>query len=391
MYLARDLELGIFRAVKELPIQNRREARLLRLLNHPSLPQMIDYAERGEHCYIIMEYIRGKSLEQYLQEGHIFSLEEIMKIGEVILQILEYLHSRKPAVYYGDLKPANLMMTEQKRLYLVDFGSAVYSYSALYKETKGTIGYAAPEQLRGEINASSDFYALGKTLEILCGRKKTVYLLQCPALGKFILKCCRSDPKKRWSNVAEASREFNKIKPRHLQLKSILIPVAAVLMALAMIAGTMSGRGHLPEFSQMLSPVMAEYFRMEYRSGTEARREQIHDCVEQRLQKLQRIYQAPKEQRRLLELLAWNGELSDRADRAEIYYRQLLTYEPEYKNGYLEYGMFLCRQERYQESRAVYRQWQNISKQTKTEMIDETADAWREWQKEAGIILGRKK
>ena len=64
MYLARDLELGIFRAVKELQISNRREAGLLRLLEHPVLPKMIDYAEREGFCYIIMEYIQGKSLAQ---------------------------------------------------------------------------------------------------------------------------------------------------------------------------------------------------------------------------------------------------------------------------------------------------------------------------------------
>ena len=111
MYLARDLELGIFRAVKELPISNRREAGLLRLLEHQVLPKMIDYAEREGFCYIIMEYIQGKSLAQLLKEGKVFSLEEVLQIGDTALNVLDYLHSRKPAVFYGDLKPDNLMMT----------------------------------------------------------------------------------------------------------------------------------------------------------------------------------------------------------------------------------------------------------------------------------------
>lgn len=72
MYLARDLELGIFRAVKELPASSRREAGLLRLLEHPYLPKMIDYTERGNFCYIIMEYIHGRSLEEYMQEDMFF-------------------------------------------------------------------------------------------------------------------------------------------------------------------------------------------------------------------------------------------------------------------------------------------------------------------------------
>lgn len=136
MYLARDLELGIFRAVKELPASSRREAGLLRLLEHPYLPKMIDYTERGNFCYIIMEYIHGRSLEEYMQEGYVFSIEEILCIGDVTLQVLEYFHSRKPAVFYGDLKPANIMMTDQKRLYLVDFGSAVFHIVLLIKKQR---------------------------------------------------------------------------------------------------------------------------------------------------------------------------------------------------------------------------------------------------------------
>ena len=110
LYLAKDLELGIYRAVKELPLTKKREAKLVRLLDHPFLPGMIDYAERGEYCYLVMEYIQGKSLGEYLKKGRQFTPEEILRIGNRVLQILIYLHARKLAVYYGDLKPDNLMM-----------------------------------------------------------------------------------------------------------------------------------------------------------------------------------------------------------------------------------------------------------------------------------------
>ena len=110
---------------------------------------MIDYTEQNDHCYLVMEYIRGKSLGQYLNEGRIFSGEEILSIAGTVLQILKYLHSRKPAVYYGDLKPDNLMLTESGRLYLVDFGSAVLGYERQSFYCLGTEGYAAPEQYQG--------------------------------------------------------------------------------------------------------------------------------------------------------------------------------------------------------------------------------------------------
>lgn len=391
MYLARDLELGVFRAVKELPISNRKEAGLLRLLEHPLLPKMIDYAERDEFCYIIMEYIRGKSLEQYLKEDYIFSIKEILDIADAILQVLEYLHSRKPAVFYGDLKPSNLMMTSQKRLYLVDFGSATFSYSAFHGEMKGTRGYAAPEQLKGSVGAPSDFYALGKTLERLCGRQKIKYLMKCPLLGKFLLKCCRVEPGKRWKNATQARNELLKIHPIQIKLKSILVSAAVVLLTLTMILHLETGRRNLPELSKSLTLVTAEYFGIQYRSGLKTLQEQTNNHIEKKLQNLLRVYQTPDEQIRILELLAGNGELADRADRAELYYRQLLTYEPEYVKGYLEYGTFLCRQRRYQESRAVYRQWKSKQTEAAMQISEEISDAWQEWEKEAGIILGKEK
>ena len=137
LYLARDMELGIYRAIKELPISKKREARLLRLLEHPSIPGMIDYVENDEYCYLIMEYIHGKSLAQMQREGHIFQTEEILEYIEEIIQVLGYLHKQKPPVFYGDLKPENLMLSETGKLYLVDFGSAVLDTATVRKSVWG--------------------------------------------------------------------------------------------------------------------------------------------------------------------------------------------------------------------------------------------------------------
>ena len=111
--------------------------------------------------------------------------------------------------------------------------------------------------------------------------------------------------------------------------------------------------------------------------------------AEARLQRLLKQYHTPKEEIRILELLAYNGELADHADRAELYYRQLLTYEPEYERGYLEYGRFLCRQARYQESRAVYRQWQNNISEKSAQKEGAYSDEWKKWKKEILPVIGR--
>ena len=112
LYLAKDMELGICRAVKEISIAKKKEARLMQHLEYPAIPKIIDYVETGEYCYLIMEYIKGQSLGELLRSGKRFSLREILALGKEIARVLEYLHSRKPPVCYGDLKPDNLMFSE---------------------------------------------------------------------------------------------------------------------------------------------------------------------------------------------------------------------------------------------------------------------------------------
>lgn len=98
LYLARDMELGVFRAVKETSIIRKQEAKLMRFLEHPAIPKIVDYVEEEEFCYLIMEYIRGQSLGEILKNKGDFSIEETLRLGNEIAKVLEYLHSRKPAV-----------------------------------------------------------------------------------------------------------------------------------------------------------------------------------------------------------------------------------------------------------------------------------------------------
>ena len=105
LYLAKDMELGIFRAVKEIPLAKKKEAMLMQRLEHPAIPKIVDYMETEEYCYLIMEYIKGQSLEELLCSGKIFSIQETLIRGKEIARVLGYLHSRKPPVCYGDLEP----------------------------------------------------------------------------------------------------------------------------------------------------------------------------------------------------------------------------------------------------------------------------------------------
>ena len=102
--------------------------------------------------------------------GHVFTAEEILSYSDTVLQVLEYLHNQKPPIYYGDLKPDNLMLSETGRLYLVDFGSAVLGFGNEPRICMGTEGFAAPEQYQGKVSERSDLFALGKTIRSLAGQ-----------------------------------------------------------------------------------------------------------------------------------------------------------------------------------------------------------------------------
>ena len=149
----------------------------MRFLEHPAIPKIVDYVEEEEFCYLIMEYIRGQSLGEILKNKGDFSIEETLRLGNEIAKVLEYLHSRKPAVCYGDLKPDNLMLSENGHLYLVDLGSAMLNYERKGRICEGTKGYAAPEQYQGRVSPVSDIFALGKTLQILSGRRGLMFFL----------------------------------------------------------------------------------------------------------------------------------------------------------------------------------------------------------------------
>ena len=81
--------------------------------------------------------------------------------------------------------------------------------------------------------------------------------------------------------------------------------------------------------------------------------------------------------------MSCNGELFGKANKAEFYYRQLITYEPEYGAGYLEFGNFLNRQGRYEQSMEVYREWEKQTSEKKTDNSRITQNQIEAWKKEA--------
>ncbi|MBW4684006.1 MAG: serine/threonine protein kinase [Komarekiella atlantica HA4396-MV6] len=150
-----------------------REVQVLKNLNHPRIPKYRDFfiidnlsGSRFPWFVLVQSYITGASLQELLNQGHRFSESQVEKIAIEILSILVYLHSLKPPVLHRDIKPSNLILGEDERVHLVDFG-AVQDKAVAEGVTftvVGTYGYVPMEQFAGRAVPASDLYALGATL-----------------------------------------------------------------------------------------------------------------------------------------------------------------------------------------------------------------------------------
>ncbi len=148
-----------------------REAHLLASLQHPHLPGIYDHFSEGSRWYLVMSFIKGQTLPDYLEmQGGYLDVEEVVEIGLALCSVLQYLHTHRPPIIFRDLKPSNIMRTVDGNIYLIDFGIARIFKPGQGADTayQGSAGYAPPEQYgTSQTTPRSDIYSLGATLYYL--------------------------------------------------------------------------------------------------------------------------------------------------------------------------------------------------------------------------------
>ncbi|MBN1428021.1 MAG: serine/threonine protein kinase [Anaerolineae bacterium] len=146
---------------------------VLKNLDHPAIPKIQDTFTIADSVYSVMEFIDGKDLECILTEtaGHL-PITKVYNWAIELCKVLDYLHNHRPGpIIFRDLKPSNVMIDQEERLRLVDYGIAViFSQEKIYAPL-GTDGYAAPEQYNGQVTPAVDIYGLGATLHHLLTRR----------------------------------------------------------------------------------------------------------------------------------------------------------------------------------------------------------------------------
>jgi serine/threonine-protein kinase len=151
----------------------RHEAQAVGRLTHPRIAAIYDYGEDENLAYIVMELVHGRSLYDHLQNKAKFDLAEI---GEIIRQLLDGLgYAHAQGVVHRDIKPSNILINDDGRIKISDFGIAHIDTSSLTQvgEIMGSPGYMSPEQFTGdEPDNRTDIYAAGViAYELLTGRK----------------------------------------------------------------------------------------------------------------------------------------------------------------------------------------------------------------------------
>jgi eukaryotic-like serine/threonine-protein kinase len=244
VYRAKDLILDRDVAVKVLRSEFnkdedfirrfKREAESATSLDHPNIVSIYDVGEDEEIYFIVMEYVQGKTLKQYIKEHGKISVEESLHIMKQIVSGMAVAHDH--GIIHRDIKPHNILITENGTAKLTDFGIALAITSATITHTNsilGSVHYFSPEQARGGIaNAKSDIYSFGAVLyEMVTGRVPFVgdspvsvalkHLQENvieprrlnpeipQSVENIILKSLAKNPLRRYDNAQELLRDMN--------------------------------------------------------------------------------------------------------------------------------------------------------------------------------------
>jgi len=158
--------------LKEAEAAFEHEAHLLADLLHPNLPRIYEHFTENERSYLVMDFIEGQTLEDYLEKvgGGPLPVEQVVRWATELCDVLSYLHTHQPPIIFRDLKPANVMIGDNGHIYLIDFGIARIFKPGKQHDTValGSPGYAAPEQYgKAQSSPRSDIYSLGALLHHL--------------------------------------------------------------------------------------------------------------------------------------------------------------------------------------------------------------------------------
>ena len=215
----------------------RNESKAIAVLSHPNIVKIFDVGYEGDLQYIVMEYIDGVTLKDYIEENGLVTWRECVHYTIQILRALQLAHDR--GIVHRDIKPQNVMRLSDGTIKVMDFGIARFSrqnVNSANEKTMGSVHYVSPEQARGDkTDERSDIYSVGVMMyEMLTGRKpfdgetpvevalkhmnedpvrpsEYVTSLQ-KGIEEIILRAMEKDPDKRYQSASEMIMDIEAFK-----------------------------------------------------------------------------------------------------------------------------------------------------------------------------------
>ena len=242
VYLARDTWLDIKVAIKVPHKQSQelfkllKEPRLQAALNHPNIVRVISAERENQIFFMVMEYVKGKTLEKILEREKIMDGERAVDIIKQVACGVDHAHKNK--IIHRDLRPSNIMLSEEGTVKIADFGTSAWLVNMNYAQTRiGSPPYMAPEQFLGKASYAADFYSIGCMFyEMLTGRPPIFdpdpfKILEKAKEGKItpprlknskitkdieavILKCLALNPEDRFGSAGEIIRALSLMKSK---------------------------------------------------------------------------------------------------------------------------------------------------------------------------------
>lgn len=213
---------------KILKVYNREVYEKLKELKSVNLPKIYEIFEEDGRLTIIEEFINGSTIEDILKSGKVLDEETALGFMINLCDVLELLHSLKPAIIHRDIKPSNVIINNDRILKLID-----YDVSRIYKEDKrkdtvilGTVGYASPEQLGfDQTDGRTDIYAMGVLLNVMIVGKHPIEEAVQGEIKKIVAKCTMLIAEDRYQSVGELKRvlEDEIERVRNLEKQSIKV------------------------------------------------------------------------------------------------------------------------------------------------------------------------
>lgn len=208
--------------------QFEQQMKILSSLNHPGIPQVIDYFVENDNWFLVMQLAPGRTLQDIAASSSLpLELGMVTEVALQVCDILQHLHSRNPPIIHRDVKPQTIVLEQSGMIWLIGFGIArFYVPGRVWDETQiGTPGYAPPEQYgRAQTDGRSDIYALGAIMHYLLSGKDptdsvfdfpeltTLNPLVPPELSLIVHKSLRTDPNERYQSAEEMKQALQSVR-----------------------------------------------------------------------------------------------------------------------------------------------------------------------------------